>query len=619
MPARFPGEVAALPVGVEDRENSATGKPGAGPAGAGFHAGLHNDVNAEVVAIEQTLGVEPQGAAQTVSARIAAAEAGIATKASSAALTSETGAREAADASNATAITVERTRAEGAEALKLAKASNLSDLASAATARTNLGLGSAATQATSAFDAAGAAASALGSAETFATGAVNVEKTRAEGAEALKAPLASPAFTGNPTAPTQTAGNASTRLATTAYADSAVGVEKSAREAAITILNLGADWSAGDLLGTRATTPPAAHKLDLRDGTAAAPVKIGVTASISRTDATTRAEVNEKIGPAGTDGPDGASALRVTIKGTAASQVQVLAGVFEAWQTGESNGGEASADAGALYGISRVTGSGIGRAIPLYLEANLETATAGGMQGIEIRLKNSSGESHSYVNNGASKSMGLWLNAQSAGTADSAAGIQFGHGFGRQFDVGLGFNVASIKTATIRDDSESLRSILITKPHSKAAIASASGAGPWLVNLEERNFAGEQVFEAGFGEAALDPGVVFGSGLGKSQSIMPIRNSTGNMKIFASNAANAFLTGTAQGDVGLNFTAGKTLHIGAQTKTSLLRVNETGVGVNGATPVAKASAITSPAAELAALKTAVDAIREAIKNFGITA
>lgn len=39
---------------------------------------------------------------------------------------------------------------------------------------------------------------------------------------ALKAPLASPALTGNPTATTQTAGNNSTRIATTAYADAKV-------------------------------------------------------------------------------------------------------------------------------------------------------------------------------------------------------------------------------------------------------------------------------------------------------------------------------------------------------------------------------------------------------------
>lgn len=39
---------------------------------------------------------------------------------------------------------------------------------------------------------------------------------------ALKAPLASPALTGNPTAPTQTAGNNSTRLATTAFVATAI-------------------------------------------------------------------------------------------------------------------------------------------------------------------------------------------------------------------------------------------------------------------------------------------------------------------------------------------------------------------------------------------------------------
>lgn len=53
---------------------------------------------------------------------------------------------------------------------------------------------------------------------------------------ALKAPLASPALTGNPTAPTQTAANNSTRLATTAYADGAVGTEATARSNADALL-----------------------------------------------------------------------------------------------------------------------------------------------------------------------------------------------------------------------------------------------------------------------------------------------------------------------------------------------------------------------------------------------
>ena len=51
-------------------------------------------------------------------------------------------------------------------------------------------------------DASGAAAAAQSNAETFATSAVATETSRAETAEALLAPKASPALTGTPTAPT---------------------------------------------------------------------------------------------------------------------------------------------------------------------------------------------------------------------------------------------------------------------------------------------------------------------------------------------------------------------------------------------------------------------------------
>lgn len=53
---------------------------------------------------------------------------------------------------------------------------------------------------------------------------------------ALKAPLASPALTGTPTAPTQSALTNNTDIATTAYADSAVGVEKTRALAAEALL-----------------------------------------------------------------------------------------------------------------------------------------------------------------------------------------------------------------------------------------------------------------------------------------------------------------------------------------------------------------------------------------------
>jgi hypothetical protein len=66
----------------------------------------------------------------------------------------------------------------------------------------------------------------------YADSATGVEKTRAEAAEALLAPLASPALTGSPTAPTKSPLTDNTDIATTAYADSAVGVETSRAEAA---------------------------------------------------------------------------------------------------------------------------------------------------------------------------------------------------------------------------------------------------------------------------------------------------------------------------------------------------------------------------------------------------
>jgi len=53
---------------------------------------------------------------------------------------------------------------------------------------------------------------------------------------ALKAPSASPALTGNPTAPTQSPGNNSTRIATTAYADAAVAALVNSSPAALDTL-----------------------------------------------------------------------------------------------------------------------------------------------------------------------------------------------------------------------------------------------------------------------------------------------------------------------------------------------------------------------------------------------
>lgn len=130
-------------------------------------------------------------------------------------------------------------------------------------------------------DASGAASSALASAESFATASVGTETTRAETAEALLAPKASPALTGTPTAPTAGALTSSTQLATTAYADSAVAAEASRATAAEA---LKAPLASPGLTGT----PTAPTKTALANSTAIATTAYAdaaVAAEVTRAEA----------------------------------------------------------------------------------------------------------------------------------------------------------------------------------------------------------------------------------------------------------------------------------------------------------------------------------------------
>jgi hypothetical protein len=119
-----------------------------------------------------------------------------------------------------TAIGVETTRAQNAEALLAPLASPA--LTGSPTAPTQSAADNTTKIATDAY-----VTTAVANEATARNTAIGVETSRATTAEALLAPLASPALTGNPTVPTQSALTNSTRAASTAYTDAAVAVEVS--------------------------------------------------------------------------------------------------------------------------------------------------------------------------------------------------------------------------------------------------------------------------------------------------------------------------------------------------------------------------------------------------------
>lgn len=106
------------------------------------------------------------------------------------------------------------------------------------------------------------------------TAAIANEISRAQTAELLKAPIASPSFTGIPTAPTAPAGTGTTQIATTAFVATAVaaggggggggtgGVPTSRQ-----ILTSGLATGGGDLTADRTITVPKAAQSDVATGT----------------------------------------------------------------------------------------------------------------------------------------------------------------------------------------------------------------------------------------------------------------------------------------------------------------------------------------------------------------
>jgi hypothetical protein len=201
------------------------------------------------VAVERTRAEAAEATnATAISSETARAEG--AESALTTSLVGEKSAREeavtAAEAAAVAEIQAETERAQVAEALRAPLASPAltgaptaptvaakdNSTKVATTAFVGTAVGEEATARTVAVTGAIVTAEAASDAAGTAAAAVATEKARAEAAEVLKAPLASPSLTGTPTVPTASAGTNTAQAASTAFATGAIATEKTRAEAA---------------------------------------------------------------------------------------------------------------------------------------------------------------------------------------------------------------------------------------------------------------------------------------------------------------------------------------------------------------------------------------------------
>jgi hypothetical protein len=225
----------------------------------------------------------------------------------------------------------------------------------------------------------------------------------------------------------------------------------------------------------------------VRHGSASSPVTTpGPTLRVARTEQLTRAQI-EAVGGTGTDGGEQLAAIIGINSGTASTEVQPV-GVYGAAKTAATTA-IPNADALGLYGAGRATGAGAtGSGIGGFLIGRRDVDTAGATA-LELHVYNNTTTDGTYNSLGSSRLKGVWLNC--GGQADSGVGFQFGNAYGRQWEIGIGFNAqvsngktGGIKTASIRDDSTAATSLLVKGTHATAAIAVGDGAGRVGVGVE---------------------------------------------------------------------------------------------------------------------------------------
>ena len=362
-----------------------------------------------------------------------------------------------------------------------------------------------------------------------------------------------------------------------------------------------------------------AQVADFRQGSAASPNTwgLGPTLKVSRSDSIP--EANMPLG--GGANFMGNGAIWGSAAGDVNNQASVNAVIGTAINFSTQN--THNDDAQGITGVGRVDGSGTGYGIGAYLKGQRNT-TAGGTNALEVRSSNLVAQDDPYMPTTASKTMGVWATAD--GAAPSAVAFAAGtFGSSQPWHVGFAATSGSVDQQAFRDDSSSDTSLLINGTHASAAIAVKSGSGPVLIG-ELTAQSATSLFEV-FATASKDPIARWGSTGAADSHSLRLNNGSGTLYLaFVCGGSNLFLTGTVAGDTGVKvFTAAKSYHIGGTTRV----VTVTGgnlLGFYAVAPVAQAAAITAPTApsaayvqaEATAMKTAVDAIRVALTNIGIT-
>lgn len=334
----------------------------------------------------------------------------------------------------------------------------------------------------------------------------------------------------------------------------------------------------GDHPAYATTVPLDGVLLDAADGTAAIPQTVpSPIIKGSRTGAVTQAAI-EANASVGTDGAEQMATILGISYGTAAEETQGV-GVCGIATTGATNGNWNAAGCG-VYGVgyaladSEAPALGIGGFF-----AGRRDSAAAQVTGVEVVCRNQTGQDGILAVGGASDTKGIWINAN--GLANSAVGIQFGNGFGRQFLYGIHFNAqvtggktGGISLASFRDDSLAATSIWVQGTHATAAIAVKAGSGSVILGAGATPALqnATAIFEV---QAPASSGIIaaFGSNTNGNAYRLRMGNSSGTADWFVSGGANNILTGTASGDTGHAIsTAGKAYHLGGTA--SVIKVTQ---------------------------------------------